>query len=159
MCVASVLRFVSLRRVVPLHPPTPVSHDPPLLPPPQLPSRQVPLGWDGKPIPFWLYKLHGLDQTFSCEICRGETYRGRRDFERHFSGWQHSAGMKALGIPNTKHFHGVTKLDEATKLWARLKTQLAEEKFVPDRDMEFEDSEGNVFDKKTYENLAKQGLL
>lgn len=20
----------------------------------------LPLGWDGKPIPFWLYKLHGL---------------------------------------------------------------------------------------------------
>lgn len=20
----------------------------------------LPLGWDGKPIPYWLYKLHGL---------------------------------------------------------------------------------------------------
>ena len=20
----------------------------------------LPLGWDGKPIPFWLYKLHGM---------------------------------------------------------------------------------------------------
>jgi splicing factor 3A subunit 3 len=20
----------------------------------------IPLGWDGKPIPYWLYKLHGL---------------------------------------------------------------------------------------------------
>ena len=27
------------------------------------------LGWDGKPIPFWLYKLHGLNQEFKCEIC------------------------------------------------------------------------------------------
>ena len=53
----------------------------------------------------------------------------------------------------------MTTIDEAVKLWARLKIELAEEKFVPDRDMEFEDSEGNVFDKKTYENLAKQGLL
>lgn len=29
---------------------------------------KLPLGWDGKPIPFWLYKLHGLGVTFSCEI-------------------------------------------------------------------------------------------
>ena len=21
----------------------------------------LPLGWDGKPIPYWLYKLHGLN--------------------------------------------------------------------------------------------------
>ena len=23
----------------------------------------IPLGWDGKPIPYWLYKLHGLNQV------------------------------------------------------------------------------------------------
>ena len=22
--------------------------------------KNLPLGWDGKPIPYWLYKLHGL---------------------------------------------------------------------------------------------------
>lgn len=22
--------------------------------------KNVPIGWDGKPIPYWLYKLHGL---------------------------------------------------------------------------------------------------
>lgn len=36
------------------------------------------LGWDGKPIPYWLYKLHGLGVTFSCEICAGATYQGRK---------------------------------------------------------------------------------
>ncbi|GLT27613.1 hypothetical protein SLA2020_025970 [Shorea laevis] len=25
---------------------------------------KLPMGWDGQPIPFWLYKLHGLDQEF-----------------------------------------------------------------------------------------------
>jgi len=30
---------------------------------------KLPLGWDGKPIPYWLYKLHGLNQEFKCEIC------------------------------------------------------------------------------------------
>ncbi len=26
---------------------------------------KLPLGWDGKPIPYWLYKLHGLNQVCS----------------------------------------------------------------------------------------------
>ena len=30
---------------------------------------KLPLGWDGKPIPYWLYKLHGLNLEFKCEIC------------------------------------------------------------------------------------------
>ena len=29
----------------------------------------LPLGWDGKPIPYWLYKLHGLSVEYKCEIC------------------------------------------------------------------------------------------
>ncbi|CAG8630281.1 22437_t:CDS:2, partial [Racocetra persica] len=27
------------------------------------------LGWDGKPIPYLLYKLHGLGVEYPCEIC------------------------------------------------------------------------------------------
>lgn len=38
---------------------------------------KLPTGWDGKPIPYWLYKLHGLNQEFTCEICGGEVYKGR----------------------------------------------------------------------------------
>ena len=44
----------------------------------------LPLGWDGKPIPFWLYKLHGLGVEFNCEICGNQSYWGRRAFDRHF---------------------------------------------------------------------------
>jgi len=33
--------------------------------------KNVPLGWDGKPIPYWLYKLHGLGIEYKCEICGG----------------------------------------------------------------------------------------
>lgn len=29
---------------------------------------KLPLGWDGKPIPYWLYKLHGLGVEFRCEV-------------------------------------------------------------------------------------------
>ena len=38
---------------------------------------KLPLGWDGKPIPFWLYKLHGLGVEFKCEICSDFIYMGR----------------------------------------------------------------------------------
>lgn len=31
--------------------------------------KNLPLGWDGKPIPYWLYKLHGLNINYPCEIC------------------------------------------------------------------------------------------
>lgn len=34
------------------------------------------LDWDGKPIPYWLYRLHGLNHTFTCEICGDHIYRG-----------------------------------------------------------------------------------
>ena len=27
---------------------------------------KLPMGWDGKPIPYWLYKLHGLNQVQCC---------------------------------------------------------------------------------------------
>jgi splicing factor 3A subunit 3 len=38
---------------------------------------KLPLGWDGKPIPYWLYKLHGLGVEYKCEICSDYVYMGR----------------------------------------------------------------------------------
>jgi len=38
------------------------------------------LGWDGKPIPYWLYRLHGLSKSYKCEICGNHTYWGRKEF-------------------------------------------------------------------------------
>jgi hypothetical protein len=75
--------------------------------------KNIPLNWDGKPMPYWLYKLHGLQHYHDCQICGGETYRGRRNFELHFADQKHALGMKSLGIANTKHFHGVTAIDDA----------------------------------------------
>jgi len=73
----------------------------------------LPLGWDGKPIPYWLYKLHGLGVEFKCEICGNHTYWGRRAFDRHFQEWRHAFGMRCLKIPNTKHFHDITLMRDA----------------------------------------------
>eukprot|EP00825_Cyclidium_porcatum_P042614 TRINITY_DN5871_c0_g1_i3.p2 TRINITY_DN5871_c0_g1~~TRINITY_DN5871_c0_g1_i3.p2 ORF type:complete len:112 (+),score=29.90 TRINITY_DN5871_c0_g1_i3:347-682(+) len=39
--------------------------------------KNLPLGWDGKPIPYWLYKLHGLGIEYKCEICGNYSYWGR----------------------------------------------------------------------------------
>jgi splicing factor 3A subunit 3 len=121
--------------------------------------KGVPLGWDGKPIPYWLFKLHGLNHFYPCEICGNESYRGRRNFETHFAEAKHSFGMKSLGIPNTKHFHGVTKIEDAQQLWNKLQGHLQREHFDGTKDEEYEDSHGNVLSRSTYEDLARQGLL
>ncbi|KAK4384858.1 Splicing factor SF3a60 [Sesamum angolense] len=72
---------------------------------------KLPMGWDGKPIPYWLYKLHGLGQEFKCEICGNHSYWGRRAYERHFKEWRHQHGMRCLGIPNTKNFNEITSIE------------------------------------------------
>lgn len=46
--------------------------------------KDYPIGWDGKPIPYWLYKLHGLGIEYKCEICGNASYFGRKAFEKHF---------------------------------------------------------------------------
>ena len=119
---------------------------------------KLPLGWDGKPIPYWLYKLHGLNQEFKCEICGNYSYWGNRAFERHFKEFRHQHGLKCLGIPNNKVFWGVTKIDDALALWKSLQEK-QQTGFSNDQDEEFEDKDGNVYNKKTYMDLQRQGLL
>lgn len=119
----------------------------------------LPLGWDGKPIPYWLYKLHGLGVEFKCEICGDASYFGRRAFDRHFQEFRHAYGMRALGIPNTKHFHDITLVEDAKALYAKLKANMSGELFDAAAEEEYEDSEGHVLNRRTYEDLARQGLL
>jgi splicing factor 3A subunit 3 len=120
---------------------------------------KLPLDWDGKPIPYWLWKLHGLGTKYPCEVCGGYEYAGRKAFDSHFSEWRHSHGLKCLGIPSTKHFFHVTKISEAISLWDKLKTQARTEIFRPEAMEEVEDHLGNVYLKKTFEDLQKQGLI
>lgn len=74
---------------------------------------KLPLGWDGKPIPFWMYKLQGLSVEYKCEICSDHVYRGRKVFEKHFQEARHTFGMRALGLPNTVQFRDVTRIQDA----------------------------------------------
>ena len=54
--------------------------------------KNLPLGWDGKPIPYWLYKLHGLNISYSCEICGNQV---RESFQS-----TDSRGLSCLSIWN-----------------------------------------------------------
>ncbi|PLW20995.1 hypothetical protein PCANC_11242 [Puccinia coronata f. sp. avenae] len=120
---------------------------------------KLPLGWDGKPIPYWLYKLHGLGVEYKCEICSDFVYMGRKNFERHFQESRHAFGMRALGLPNTKHFHEITRIEDAFALAEKLKSEGRAEIFRDETMEELEDDEGNVYNRKTYEDLQRQGLL
>ncbi|KAG8810434.1 hypothetical protein FRC17_002939 [Serendipita sp. 399] len=120
---------------------------------------KLPLGWDGKPIPYWLYKLHGLGVEYRCEICSDFVYMGRKNFERHFQEARHAFGMRALGLPNTKHFHEITKIEDALALAEKLKKEGRKEISQNETTEEMEDEEGNVYNRKTYEDLKKQGLI
>ncbi|KAG9142358.1 hypothetical protein Leryth_016850 [Lithospermum erythrorhizon] len=120
---------------------------------------KLPMGFDGKPIPYWLYKLHGLGQEFKCEICGNHSYWGRRAYERHFKEWRHQHGMRCLGIPNTKNFNEITSIEEAKQLWERIQERQGVNKWRPDLEEEYEDQEGNIYPKKTYTDLQRQGLV
>lgn len=132
--------------------------------------KKLPLGWDGRPIPVWLYKLHGLGVEFTCEICSDHVYQGRKNFDRHFNESRHSFGMRALGLPNTRHFHGITSIQDALALADRLKKEAksgaaassaaASASSMAAKDMEeVEDENGNTYTRKDYELLKRQGLI
>ena len=120
---------------------------------------KLPLAWDGKPIPFWLYKLHGLGVEFACEICGNYVYMGRRAFDKHFSEARHVYGLKCLGVTQTSLFREITRIEEAERLWEKIQR---DKKKVTEKEkgvVEMEDSAGNVMPFKVYEDLRKQGLL
>ncbi|KAF2746171.1 hypothetical protein M011DRAFT_487673 [Sporormia fimetaria CBS 119925] len=121
---------------------------------------KLPLAWDGKPIPVWLYRLHGLGVEFPCEICGNFVYMGRRAFDKHFNEPRHVYGLKCLGITgNTTLFREITGIEEATKLWKKLQKDKKKEKTDADSVVQMEDSEGNVMPEKIYNDLLAQGIL
>ena len=120
---------------------------------------KLPLAWDGKPIPFWLYKLHGLGVEFPCEICGNFVYMGRRAFDKHFNEPRHIHGLKCLGITNTTLFREITSIQEAEALWQKIQKDKKKEKSMAENVVEMEDTEGNVMPEKVYKDLAAAGML
>ncbi len=119
---------------------------------------KLPLQWDGKPIPFWLWKLHGLGVEFPCEICGNFVYFGRRAFDKHFGEARHVHGLRCLGITNTTLFREITGIEDALRLWEKLQQERKKEEKAKDV-VQMEDAEGNVMPEKVYYDLQKQGLL
>ncbi|KAH8890195.1 splicing factor 3A subunit 3 [Thozetella sp. PMI_491] len=120
---------------------------------------KLPLAWDGKPIPFWLYRLHGLGVEFPCEICGNWIYRGRRAFDKHFNESRHIHGLKCLGVTNTHLFRDITDIQEALRLWDKMQRDDRQSKVDDGSVVQMEDAEGNVMPEKVYYDLQKQGLL
>lgn len=120
---------------------------------------KLPLAWDGKPIPFWLYRLHGLGVEFECEICGKFTYMGRRAFDKHFNEARHIYGLKCLGITNTSLFRDITKIEEAMNLWDKIQREKKRTTVDDGSVVQMEDGDGNVMPEKVYYDLQKQGLL
>jgi splicing factor 3A subunit 3 len=110
---------------------------------------KLPLAWDGKPIPYWLYKLHGLGVEFPCEICGNFVYMGRRAFDKHFSEGRHVYGLKCLGITNTTLFREITGIEDALKLWDKLQRDEKIQKAAL-AEVQMEDRDGNVMPEKVY---------
>ncbi|GAM22796.1 hypothetical protein SAMD00019534_059710, partial [Acytostelium subglobosum LB1] len=127
--------------------------------PTKLRIANYPVDWSGKPIPYWVYKFHELGVEYKCEICGNQSYWGRRAFEKHFQESRHSYGMSCIGIPNTIHFHHITKIKDALDLNKKIKEMNVTTTFRSDRDEEYEDEQGEVMNKKTYDMLLKQGLI
>lgn len=124
----------------------------------QVGSFDMPLGADGLPMPYWLYKLQGLDVEYSCEICTNQIYKGRRAFEKHFLEPTHTFHLKCLGIEPSPTFKGITSIQEAQDLWRQtsVRTRSKSHKKI---EVEVEDQEGNVLSQKVYQELKKQGLV
>ncbi|EDO15538.1 hypothetical protein Kpol_479p26 [Vanderwaltozyma polyspora DSM 70294] len=124
-------------------------------------SFDMPLGPDGLPMPYWLYKLQGLDMTYKCEICANTIYKGRRTFEKHFSETTHNYHLRCLGIEPSSAFKGIVSIKEATDLWGTMNVKDKSSKHAESNnyEIEVEDKEGNVLSKEIYEELKKQGLL
>ena len=67
--------------------------------------------------------------------------------------------MRNLGIPNTAHFANVTSIEDAKALWEKIKNLKTAERWQPDVEEEFEDSVGNVLNRKTFDDMRRQGIL
>lgn len=119
----------------------------------------LPLGFDGQPIPYWLWKLHGLGIEYNCEICGDYTYKGRKAFDKHFLEPRHIHGLKCLGITPSLVFKDITGIKQATDLWNKVKKQKKIEDGEKENAVQVEDEEGNVMSEKVYNDLKKQGLI
>jgi splicing factor 3A subunit 3 len=108
-------------------------------------TKNFPLDAEGKPIPVWLYHLHGLHQKKHCEICL-HTYYGERAYTQHFTELRHTKGLQRLGITdNVEELHLISTREAALAQWAKIRQRAAGKKYVSrPEDEQIEDAAGHV---------------
>ncbi|ADM11873.1 splicing factor 3a subunit 3 [Encephalitozoon intestinalis ATCC 50506] len=112
-------------------------------------SRRKKLVGDG--VPKWKRKQKDLDIEFECEIC-GYLGYGRDGFDRHFGEDLHRKCVEEYGIRYSPIFKGITRIGTLI----RMKDRVEESESYSE---EFEDRDGNVFDRRTYEDLKRNNLI
>lgn len=124
-------------------------------------EKELPLGPDGIPIPLWLFKLQGLHRSYTCEICGNASYKGRLQYNRHFTLMRHVHGLTCLGIneEDVPLFANISSIAEAEALWKQIKKSKRIEEEQEDDAIEVEDEDGNIMSQKDYLELKKQGLI
>lgn len=84
------------------------------------------------------------DVLLFCEICNTEV-TCENTFKRHFESREHAQALVRRGGNDSKRFFGVSKISVLGALMSSIEEE--------------EDQEGNIYDKKTYEDLEKHGLV
>lgn len=84
------------------------------------------------------------DVVLSCEVCNSK-FAGVEPLRSHFSAPRHQDALTELGADGSKRYFGVTRKIVVSKL-----VECVEEE---------EDADGNVYDRRTYEDLVKHGLM
>lgn len=105
----------------------------------------------GKDVPKWQHRLKDLDIMFECSICGYSGY-GRDGFDEHFGEEGHAREVLKHGIEYGPRLKGITRVDVLMDMKSRQRDSDSYSE-------EFEDAEGNVFDRRTYEDLVRNGLI
>lgn len=84
------------------------------------------------------------EPSFYCEVCSSDI-TGTSDFYAHFLREKHVQSLKALGAVDVQRCFGVARVALVTKLIESVEEE--------------EDADGNVYDKRTYDDLARHGLI
>lgn len=116
--------------------------------------QNLPVDELGNPIPRWLYHLHGLHQTYYCEICN-HVYKGEKEYTQHFTEARHLAGLQRIGIPEyTPDFYLISSLEKAGKVYHALQSRSAKRPRADDE--EIEDVSGHVMSKRQFAQLHQR---
>lgn len=85
--------------------------------------------------------------------------KDQKKFKEHFNDWIHKAGLQVLGIKYTPSLYLITSIAEVKRIIESNKGKVSSNLFNANQEEEFEDSEGNVYKKSTYEDLKRQGYI